>query len=48
MSALSATPYLLSQLARLVEKRRLEPQREIALSHDPISNRFTASPGDKT
>jgi hypothetical protein len=38
----------LSHLAGLVEKRRLKPQREIALPHDLFSSWFTVSAEDST
>src|SRR5207248_4594475 len=39
--------FRLGQLARLFEQGGLQPQREIALSHLPFSNRLNASPGNR-
>src|SRR5271170_5391057 len=38
----------LGKPTRFVEKRRLKPQRKIALPHELFSNRIAPSPGDKT
>lgn len=40
--------FALRHLARLIEKRELKPQCEIASPHVFLSNRLSASPGDRT